>query len=145
MPALGFGMGDVVLTELLRERNLAPEPPASADVFVAAVTPDDRPFVLGLAHRLRDAGLAVEYAFGDEKLGRQLKLADARRARYAVVLGPDERARGAAVVKDLHAGEQREVPLSALDETLRSGLARPVLTRPSGGRAPAHPSSHTDG
>ena len=145
LPALGFGMGDVVLSELLRERGLAPEPPASADVFVAAVTPDDRPFVLRLAHQLREAGLAVEYAFGDEKIGRQLKLADGRGARYAVVLGPDERARDAAVLKDLQAGEQREVPLSALAETLNAGLSRPAATRPSGRPTPAHPSSHADG
>jgi histidyl-tRNA synthetase len=145
MPALGFGMGDVVLTELLRERGLAPPAPASADVFVAAVTPEDRPFVLTLAHRLRDAGLAVEYGFGDDKLGRQLKLADARRARFAVVLGPDERARDAAVLKDLHAGMQHEVPLRTLDEILRSALARPAVPRPPDSLASAHPSSHTDG
>jgi histidyl-tRNA synthetase len=144
MPALGFGMGDVVLSELLRERGLAPQPSASADVFVAAVTPDDRPFVLAMAHRLRDAGLAVEYAFGDDKVGRQLKLADARRTRYAVVLGPDERARSAAVLKDLHAGEQREVPLDSLASLLHSGLSAPA-TRPSGTRTSAHPSSHPDG
>jgi histidyl-tRNA synthetase len=114
-------------------------------VFVAAVTPDDRPFVLRLAHQLREAGHAVEYAFGDEKIGRQLKLADARRARYAVVLGPDERARDAAVLKDLQAGEQHEVPLSALAETLHAGLSRPAATRPSGRPTPAHPSSHADG
>jgi histidyl-tRNA synthetase len=145
MPALGFGMGDVVLTELLRERGLAPPVPASADVFVAAVTPEDRPFVLTLAHRLRDAGLAVEYGFGDDKLGRQLKLADARRARFAVVLGPDERARDAAVLKDLHAGVQHEVPLQTLDEILHSGLARQAGPRPPDSLASDHPSSHADG
>jgi len=145
MAALGFGMGDVVLSELLLERGLAPLPAGSADVFVAAVTPDDRPFVLTMAHRLRDAGLAVEYAFGDEKVGRQLKLADARRARYAVVVGPDERARGAAVLKDLQAGEQREVPLDSLESLLHSGLSAPATTRPSGSRSSVHPSSHADG
>ena len=60
LPALGFGMGDVVLGELLRDRGLAPEAASSIDVFLAAITQDDLPHVLGLARELRDAGLRVE-------------------------------------------------------------------------------------
>jgi histidyl-tRNA synthetase len=122
LPALGFGMGDVVLGELLKERGKAPEAPASADVFLIAATAADRPPVLGLAHALRVGGLRVEYALGEEKVGKQLKLADARRARLAVVLGPEERARDAAVVKDLRNGSQREVPVARLLEELRAAL-----------------------
>ncbi|TFH66976.1 MAG: histidine--tRNA ligase [Gemmatimonadales bacterium] len=61
LPALGFGMGDVVLGELLRERGLLPPPATQVDVFVAAVTPEDLPEVLALAHLLRDHGFRVEY------------------------------------------------------------------------------------
>ena len=46
LPALGFGMGDVVLGELLKDRGLHPAVPASIDCFVAAVTQDDVPHVL---------------------------------------------------------------------------------------------------
>jgi histidyl-tRNA synthetase len=122
LPALGFGMGDVVLAELLKERGLVPEAPPNADVFLVAATGEDRPAVLRLAHQLRDAGLRVEYALGDEKMARQLKLAGARRARIAVLLGPEERAREAAVVKDLAGGSQREVPLAELAGVLHNEL-----------------------
>lgn len=122
LPALGFGMGDVVLGELLNERGLAPKPPASAQVFLVAATREDRPAVLRLAHQLRERELAVEYSLGDDKLGKQLKLADARGARFAVVLGPEERGRGAAVLKDLKSGSQQEVPLSQLSATLEKAL-----------------------
>ena len=54
LPALGFGMGDVVLGELLRERGLGPDPAAAIDAFLVAVTPDDQPLMLRLAHALRD-------------------------------------------------------------------------------------------
>jgi len=132
LPALGFGMGDVVLGELLKARGLAPDAPTGAQVFVVSVTPDDRPAVFRLAHTLRDAGLRVEYALSDDKMGKQLKLADARRARFAVVLGPDERARNAAVLKDLAAGSQREVSLEelapVLTHELGGGIARSPLT-----------------
>ncbi len=132
LPALGFGMGDVVLGELLTARGLAPDAPTGAQVFVVSVTPEDRPAVLRLAHDLRDTGLRVEYSLGDDKMGKQLKLADARRAGFAVVLGPDERARNVVVLKDLGGGSQREVPLpelpGALVHILGGGQARSPLT-----------------
>jgi histidyl-tRNA synthetase len=121
-PALGFGMGDVVLGELLKELGKAPAAPASAEVFLVAATADDRAEVWRLAHQLRDGGLRVEFSLAEDKVGRQLKLADARRARLAVVLGPEERGRGAAVVRDLGNGSQREVALSALAGVLREEL-----------------------
>jgi histidyl-tRNA synthetase len=109
LPALGFGMGDVVLGELLKERGLAPSETASIDVFLAGITEDDLPFVLGLAHELRDAGFRAEYALGTQAVGKQLKLADARGARAAVVIGPDDRARGEVMVKDLRGQGQEAV------------------------------------
>jgi histidyl-tRNA synthetase len=65
--------------------------------------------VLGLARELRDAGLRVEYALAPQAVGKQLKLADARGARVAVVVGPDDRARGEVIVKDLRGRGQESV------------------------------------
>jgi len=119
LPALGFGMGDVVLAELLRDRGLVPTDASSIDVFIAAVTDDDLPFVLALAHELRDAGLRTEYALGAQAVGKQLKLADARNARVAVVIGPDDRARGEVMLKDLVGKGQEAVARTAVVERLR--------------------------
>jgi histidyl-tRNA synthetase len=110
LPALGFGMGDVVLSELLRERGLAPEAATTVDVFLAAIGGDDLPAMLGLAHELRDAGVRAEYALAPQAVGKQLKLADSRGARVAIVIGPDDRARGEVMVKDLGGNTQRGVP-----------------------------------
>ncbi len=110
LPALGFGMGDVVLGELLRERGIAPAAGAAIDVFVGGVTGDDLPHVLALAHELRDANLRVEYALSALALGKQLRLAGGRQARWAVVIGPDDRARGEVVLKDLAGKTQVPVP-----------------------------------
>lgn len=124
LPALGFGMGDVVLGELLKERGLRPATPATVDVFVASVTPDDEPFVLAIAHQLRDDGMRVEYAFHTAGLGKQLKVADARGARLAIVIGPDDRACGEVQLKDLVAKTQVAVALGALAPTCRDLLSR---------------------
>ena len=110
LPALGFGMGDVVLTELLRDRGLAPAAAGTVDVFLAAIGGDDLQPMLGLAHELRDAGLRVEYALSPQAVGKQLKLADSRGARVAIVIGPDDRARGEVMLKDLRANTQSGTP-----------------------------------
>jgi histidyl-tRNA synthetase len=127
LPALGFGMGDVVLGELLRERGLAPPSEPTVDLFLAAITGDDVPEVLGLARELRDAGLRVEYALAPQAVGKQLKLADTRGARVAIVIGPDDRARGQVMVKDLRGKGQVAVGRSSVREHV-AGLVRGVLS-----------------
>jgi histidyl-tRNA synthetase len=114
LPAVGFGMGDVVLGELVRERATAPVHGTSLDVFLVAVTGEDQLPVVGLAHELREAGLRVEYALKHQSVTKQLKLAAARAATWAVLLGPDERAGGEAVAKRLESGTEEHVPLADL-------------------------------
>jgi histidyl-tRNA synthetase len=122
LPAAGFGMGDVVLAELLRRKELVPARGSSIDVFLAFITPEDVPHVLALAHQLRDGGLRVEYALAPQGVGKQLKLADSRNVRLAVVLGPDERVRGEAVIKDLRGGSQESVSLISIEHTIKARL-----------------------
>jgi histidyl-tRNA synthetase len=114
-------MGDVVLGELLKGRGTAPPGPAPVDAFLVAVTADDLPVVLALAHRLRDRGARVEYALRLQPLGKQLKLAAAREARRAVIVGPDERAAGAVLVRELGPGTETRMT----QESLIDALARP--------------------
>jgi histidyl-tRNA synthetase len=122
LPAVGFGMGDVVLGELLKDKGLVPSDVSSVDVFLAFITQDDVPHVLSLGRRLRDAGLRVEYALSPQALGKQLKLADSRNARLAVVVGPDERARGEIVIKDLRTGSQEMAPLRSSVDILKARI-----------------------
>ena len=114
LPALGFGMGDVVLRELLSDRGLLPETRQTIDYYVIAVTPEQRPDVLALVHRLRDGGASVDYGLRHQGVGKQFKNASALGARRTVVLGPDEVAEGVGVVKDMESGEERRIPLDEI-------------------------------
>jgi histidyl-tRNA synthetase len=114
LPALGFGMGDVVLGELLRARGTVPQASGRLDAFFVAVGTDDLPRVLELVHALRDRGVAVEYALRPGSVRKQLELAAARQASRAVIVGPDERAAQAAVVRDLGTGSEAHVPFDTL-------------------------------
>jgi histidyl-tRNA synthetase len=122
LPALGFGMGDVVLSELLKEKATLPAGGTSVDVFLAFITQDDIPHLLALAHQLRDAGCRVEYPLGPQSVGKQMKLADARGARLAVVLGPDERGRGELVLRNLRSGTQETVKESNVIDTIKKRI-----------------------
>jgi histidyl-tRNA synthetase len=122
LPALGFGMGDVVLAELLSERGLRPTREARVEVFVAGVTPEDRALVLALVHQLRDAGLRTEYALGTSSLGKQLKQAGARGAVLVVVVGPDDRERGEVQLRDFRDKTQQAVPRDTLVARCRQAL-----------------------
>jgi histidyl-tRNA synthetase len=82
------------------------------------VSGEDTPFVLKLAHELREKGKAVEYGLKHRAVRHQLELAAARGAARAVIVGPDERRDGVAVVRDLRGGTERRVKLDALMKEL---------------------------
>ena len=89
LPALGFGMGDVVLGELLRTKGLLRPADASADYWVSGS--DDVPLerIMGEAARLRAEGRAVEYALRPQSLSKQKKAAQASGAKAFVTLSND--------------------------------------------------------
>jgi len=120
LPALGFGMGDVVLGELLKEQSVAPTVVRRLDAFLVAVSGDDIAPVLRLAHELRDRGIAVEYSLRLQAIRKQLELAVARGAPRAVIIGPDERKHGESVVRDLVSGTEERVPLAQISTVLRA-------------------------
>ncbi|MGD8279193.1 MAG: ATP phosphoribosyltransferase regulatory subunit, partial [Gemmatimonadota bacterium] len=115
LPAVGFGMGDVVLRELLVARDLLPGLDPVVDWFAIAVTDAERPLLRQIATRLRAAGHTVAYTFRDASVGRQFKEANARGARHVVIIGPDDVARGEVVVREMSSGTERRVPMADLD------------------------------
>ena len=80
LPALGFGMGDVVLAELLKARGLMPKFDPAINVFVMIEDESLRPASLKLVHELRAAGHAVEYSLTPMKPDKQFKRAQELKA-----------------------------------------------------------------
>ncbi len=115
LPALGFGMGDVVVSELLRDRGLLPDPPPRVEAYVVPVGTGQ----IGAARRvlahLRARGVAADAPYGAPRIGKALKAADAAGATRAIIVGPDEWAGGEVTVKDLRSGSESRVPLDSLE------------------------------
>ena len=124
LPACGFGMGDVVLELVLRDRSLIeqgadllPRP----DAFVLSMTDENDSAVVPMLSRLRAAGLhARTTGKSTRNLGKLLKDANKCRARHAVILG-EEFADGSVTVKDLDSAEQSTVAVDELVDRLGGG------------------------
>ncbi len=117
LPALGFGMGDVVLGELLAARGLLPDAQPAVQDFLICVTADQRPLGLNVAHRLREAGRRVVYDFADRSVGRQFKAANQVGAERAIVIGPDEASDGVVLIRDLRSGDEQRIGIDDLMRT----------------------------
>ena len=89
LPALGFGMGDVVLLELLKSRGLLPKFDANVDVFILIEDENLRAASLKLVQDLRTAGYAVEYSLTTAKSDKQFKRAQELKATYTAKFESD--------------------------------------------------------
>jgi histidyl-tRNA synthetase len=96
LPALGFGMGDVVLAELLRDRGLLPSVAQGPQVWVAADSTALGATVRRAATALRRHGVSVEYALRDQALMKQVKAAKSAGAAFVLTLHDRDAAAGGA-------------------------------------------------
>src|ERR1700730_7537999 len=129
MPALGFAMGDVVLGELLRDRDAAREKLEAAvreqnkiDIYVVIAKEQRRSDALEQIQELRDRGYRVDYPLAPAKVPRQFQTAEQLGARVAILYG-DEWPQVA--VKDRATGEQQ---LIAREDLLAHLQAQPSLS-----------------
>ena len=118
LPALGFGMGDVVLTEILRARNLLPTPDLATEYWVASDDESMLPDVMRVAGRLRAKARSAEYALKSQTLARQLKTASSAGVRNVVLLRRADYDNGKVTVKTLADGSERNVSLDAFLDSL---------------------------
>ncbi|HIG31182.1 MAG TPA: histidine--tRNA ligase [Verrucomicrobiales bacterium] len=111
--SLGFGMGDVVLSELLKARGLMPEFFNSPDVYVAIESEDYRLETMQLVQNLRNRGMSVEYPLSKMKPNKQFKRAMELKASFFAQL--DSQDPKQVRVKCLKSREEKVVPLLNID------------------------------
>jgi histidyl-tRNA synthetase len=125
LSGIGFGMGDIGLRNFLETHGLLRAPSVAPEVFVGLPKREFRAVSEKVAATLRNAGFRVITPLEVGGFGAQLKLAAKQSARFAVLLGDSEVARGAVVLKDLSAGTQMEVSFenpAELLERIHGGL-----------------------
>lgn len=130
LPALGFGMGDVVLGELLRQKGLLPTEAPGPDFWVTGSQAGGMTEAMAVARELRGHGFSVEYALRAQKPDKQFKAAQSALARYVVHLGEGFGSARTVTVRAAYRAPGRpsltdhlpggELPL---DEVIRTSLA----------------------
>lgn len=116
-PAAGFGFGDAVIIELLKERNVLPSfDSANIDSVVFALQEDLYDTSISIASKLRKFGHNVDVVLEKKKTKWVFKHADRIRSRFVVIVAPDEYANGDVSIKDLNNGEQITVKIENLEE-----------------------------
>jgi histidyl-tRNA synthetase len=128
LPAAGFGFGDAVIVELLKDRGLLPDFSAgglsgapSPDCVVYAFEESLRRNAVAVASELRAAGLVVDLVLELKKAKWVFKHADRLGAKFVVAVAPDEWAKGELVVKPmLSSSGQASVPRYQVVEFLKA-------------------------
>jgi len=122
LPALGFGMGDVVLANLINSTARAKVKMEewitqnhACDIYVVIAKVERRPEALGIVQQLRESGLRVDFPLADAKVGKQFQTAEQLGARLAVLVG-DEWPQ--VKIKTLATREETLVPHEQLLATL---------------------------
>ena len=107
LPAVGFGMGDAVLAELLREKGMSTPSAGGAEIFVVAESAQQE-MAWDVVGQLRRSGFSTDYDPGAGKWGKQLEMAEAKGARWALLVGR-EVGEGKLGVKELATRKQSEI------------------------------------
>ncbi len=102
-PALGFAVG------VERVASLVEVPCEKEDLYFVIPFGDVQDYALEVAKALRDEGKKVELSYRGGSLRKQLDFANRIGARYAVIVGEDEKKGGYITVKDMESGDQKKV------------------------------------
>jgi len=127
-PGIGFALGVERVLELMREQSIQTES-SQCDIYIVHAGEDTVTAAIQASERLRDAGIDVLMHAGGGSFKSQFRRADASGAQFAVIIGPDELARGEVGLKWLRdsgaatgSGRQQAVPLESLADTVIDAL-----------------------
>ncbi|HKE84546.1 MAG TPA: histidine--tRNA ligase [Vicinamibacterales bacterium] len=124
IPACGFSLGLERILVVMGERGMFPASVKNtpADVMTAVFDPKDAPHALRVAATLRRAGLRVITYPEPDKIGKQIKYADARGIPFVAILGGDEIGNGTVTIKDLAHQTQTTYDQAAAGAAILEGL-----------------------
>lgn len=115
VPACGFGFGDAVIVELLKDRGLLPELSLQVQNIVCSLDQDLQGAASLVAARLREKGQTVDLVLENKPLKWVFKRASRINAQRLIIVGSSEWGKGMVRVKTLSSGEQYEIKVDELE------------------------------
>ena len=123
LAAVGFGMGDVTLRNLLEEKELLPQMAPRVSVYVVIGNAQFQSAALTLVTELRRAGISTDYSLNLVGFNKQFKAADQSGAPYAVVLGEDEAVKNSVKIRNMNDRTEELIPRSELVKSMSTKFA----------------------
>lgn len=119
---VGIAFGFARISTAMLDRGMLDNVHAAADVLVVQFSEETREANLALASQLRAAGLNTEFYLDSAKLAKQFKFANKKLIPFVVTQGESELEKDVVILKDMTSGEQSEVALTDLAETIKVKL-----------------------
>jgi histidyl-tRNA synthetase len=120
LPAVGFGMGDVTIREILESHRLLPDYKTPVKLAVCVAEPVGLPFGNDLAQVLRREDVNVVVDYSGRRLGDQIKAADKKRIPFIACVGGDEVKSGLVKIKELSNGAETALAVDAVAGFLKA-------------------------
>ena len=114
VPAVGFGFGDVVVLDVLKEMGRFPELPRKLDYTIIPFASEQVGIALKIAAELRMRGSVVDCNFSMKKMKKTMRQANESGAAKAILLFPEELAEDKVVIRDMILHEQKPVKIADL-------------------------------
>ena len=114
VPAVGFGFGDVVVLDVLKEMGRFPELPRKLDYTIIPFANEQVGIALKIAAELRMSGSVVDCNFSMRKMKKTMRQANESGAAKAILLFPEELAEDKVVIRDMILHEQKQVKIADL-------------------------------
>ena len=114
VPAVGFGFGDVVVLDVLKELKRFPELPRKLDYTIIPFANEQIGTALKIAAELRLQGSTVDCNFSMKKMKKIMQQAHESGAAKAILLFPDELSDDKVVIRDMQLHEQKPVRITDL-------------------------------
>src|SRR5699024_349233 len=122
VPGIGFGMGLERLIMAMEAEGVEIPAEKNLDCYLVAVGEQPEKRAVPLVYELRKAGIQIDKDYQGRKMKAQIKTADRLHAKFVLILGEDELAKGIITVRKMESGEQLEIPLSRLAEDMKELL-----------------------
>ena len=119
LPAVGFAIGLERLVMLMREQKIRDIGAAGKLVYVAALGQKAQKEAFIVLSRIRAAGVKADMDYTGKSLKSCLKAASLLNADFTVIIGDDEVAKNAALVKDMKTGQQKEIAFERIIEEIK--------------------------
>lgn len=122
LPGVGFGAGIERVHSVMKDNGMLDDAVTPLDVYIMPVGENSYEEAFAIANSIRVLGYSCELPYSPVKLGNLFKRAERKKARFGLILGEEEIARGVAQLKDLTKKEQKEIKLSDLEAELDKAM-----------------------